>query len=49
MHFAGKNASVKLRLIDRDELAKLMIDYNVGVAPADSYIVKRVDTDFFEG
>lgn len=46
---AGKEAAVKLRLIDGDELAELMIDYNVGVAAADTYIVKRVDTDFFEG
>lgn len=46
---AGKEAAVKLRLIDGDELAELMIDYNVGVAPADTYVVKKVDTDFFEG
>lgn len=46
---AGREASVKLRLVDGDELAELMIDYNVGVAPADTYIVKKVDTDFFEG
>jgi restriction system protein len=46
---AGKEAAVKLRLIDGDELAELMIDYNVGVAPADTYVVKKVDTDFFDG
>lgn len=46
---AGKEAAVKLRLIDGDELAELMIDYNVGVAPADTYVVKKVDIDFFEG
>lgn len=46
---AGKEAAVKLRLIDGDELAELMIDYNVGVAAADTYVVKKVDTDFFEG
>ncbi len=46
---AGKEAAVKVRLIDGDELAELMIDYNVGVAAADTYIVKKVDTDFFEG
>lgn len=45
---AGKEAAVKVRLIDGDELAELMIDYNVGVAAADTYIVKKVDTDFFE-
>ncbi len=45
---AGKEAAVKVRLIDGDELAKLMIDYNVGVSNADTYIVKKVDADFFE-
>lgn len=45
---AGKEASVKLRLIDGDELAELMIDYNVGVAAADTYVVKKIDSDFFE-
>ncbi len=46
---AGREAAVKVRLIDGDELADLMIDYDVGVAAADTYIVKKVDTDFFEG
>lgn len=46
---AGKEAAVKLRLIDGDELAELMIDYNVGVAAADTYVVKKIDTDFFDG
>jgi len=45
---AAKEAAVKVRLIDGDELAELMIDYSVGVAAADSYVVKKVDTDFFE-
>lgn len=48
-HRAGKEAAVKVRLIDGDELAELMIDFNIGVAPSDTYIVKKVDTDFFEG
>ena len=46
---AGKEAAVKVRLIDGDELAELMIDFNVGVAVADAYVVKKVDGDFFEG
>jgi restriction system protein len=35
-------------LIDGEELAKLMIDYNLGVSEAESYVVKRIDSDFFE-
>jgi len=46
---AAKEAAVKVRLIAGDELAELMIDFNVGVAPSDTYIIKKVDTDFFEG
>lgn len=45
---AGKEAAVKVRLIDGEELAELMIDYNVGVAVSDNYVLKKVDSDFFE-
>ena len=45
---AGKDAAVKVRLIDGEELAELMIDFNVGVAASDTYVVKKVDSDFFE-
>jgi restriction system protein len=45
---AGKEAAVKVRLIDGDELAELMIDFNVGVADEDKYVVKKIDSDFFD-
>lgn len=45
---AAKGASVRVRLIDGDELASLMIDFNVGVAEAEKYVIKKVDADFFE-
>jgi restriction system protein len=38
---------MKIVLIDGHELADLMIDYGVGVSPHATYIVKRVDLDFF--
>ncbi len=47
-HRAAREAAVKVRLIDGDELAELMIDFNVGVSAADTYVVKKVDGDFFE-
>ena len=47
-HRAAREAAVKVRLIDGDELAELMIDFSVGVAPSETYVVKKVDTDFFE-
>lgn len=43
------NKSLKLVLIDGKQLAKYMIKYNVGVISQHSYIVKRVDTGYFEG
>jgi restriction system protein len=41
--------SSKLILIDRERLASLMVDHNVGVAPVGVYELKRVDFDYFEG
>jgi restriction system protein len=35
-------------LIDGRQLAELMFDYEIGVSTANSYVVKRVDSDFFE-
>jgi len=35
-------------LIDGNKLAKLMVDYDVGVATDKTYKIKRIDTDFFE-
>lgn len=45
---AAREAAVKIRLIDGEELAELMIDYDVGVSAAKSYVVKKLDGDFFE-
>lgn len=38
----------KIVLIDGQELAKYMIEYNVGVSTKKTYEVKRIDTDYFE-
>lgn len=38
----------KVVLMNGTELAQLMIDFDVGVSLAASYLVKRIDTDFFE-
>lgn len=37
----------KIVLIDGEQLAQYMIDYNLGVAPVSSYEVKRLDLDYF--
>lgn len=38
----------KIVLIDGVQLAQLMIDYNLGVTPINSYELKRIDNDYFE-
>src|SRR5271157_4535871 len=38
----------KVILIDGTQLTELMFEYGVGVATINSYIVKRIDSDFFE-
>lgn len=35
-------------LVDGDELAELMIDYNIGVTTAETYEVKEINLGFFE-
>jgi restriction system protein len=37
----------KIVLIDGKQLAELMIDHNIGVAVARTFVVKRVDMDYF--
>lgn len=43
-----KDPHVKLILIDGEHLAKLMIQYNLGVSVKKTYEVKRIDNDYFE-
>jgi restriction system protein len=38
----------RIILIDGKRLASLMIEHNVGVAPAKTYTLKRMDQDYFE-
>jgi restriction system protein len=38
----------KVILIDGAQLAELMFDYGVGVSTESNYVVKRIDSDFFE-
>jgi restriction system protein len=38
----------RIILIDGRRLASLMIEHNVGVAPAKTYRLKRLDQDYFE-
>lgn len=39
---------VKVVLLDGIQIASLMIDHGVGVTPVATYVVKRLDSDYFE-
>jgi restriction system protein len=38
----------KVILIDGRRLAELMIEHNIGVAPEQPYIIKKIDSDYFD-
>jgi restriction system protein len=38
----------KVVLLNGDQIARLMIDHNVGVSPVTSFVIKKVDSDYFE-
>lgn len=43
-----KHLPQKVVLIDGEELANLMFEFNVGVLPTTTYIVKKLDAEYFE-
>ena len=46
LDYAPRNET-KIVLIDGQQLAQFMIDYNLGVTSLNSYEVKRMDSDYF--
>jgi len=44
--YAPKNET-KIVLLDGEQLVELMIDYDLGVIPRETFVVKRIDGDFF--
>ncbi len=47
LEYIPKNET-KIVLIDGEQLAQFMIDYNLGVTSVNNYEVKRIDSDYFE-
>jgi restriction system protein len=41
--------NTKIILVGGEELATLMVDYNVGVSTVGMYELKKIDADYFEG
>ena len=46
--YAMDQKAARVILIDGDELTRLMIDYGVGVSIHQTYIIRQIDTDYFE-
>lgn len=46
---AAAKAHSRIVLIDGDQLAEYMIDHGVAVTEHKTYVVKKVDSDYFEG
>lgn len=44
----AENIDTKVVLIDGKRLANLMMDFDVGVSVSASYVVKKIDSDYFE-
>ena len=44
-----KRIEQKVVLIDGELLSSLMIDHDIGVSEEERYVIKRIDTDYFEG
>ena len=47
LDYTPKNET-KIVLIDGEQLAQLMIDYNLGVSVSVNYEIKKIDNDYFE-
>jgi restriction system protein len=47
-HNYAERVQARVILISGFELAQLMIRHNIGVQVKDTYVIKRIDEDFFE-
>lgn len=47
MTYAGR-VSARVILLDGVDLSGLMVRYNIGVQDQETYLIKRVDEDFFD-
>lgn len=45
--YVSKQHACKIALIDGQTLASLMIEYNLGVSVESTYLVKKIDSDYF--
>lgn len=48
IQYAANSQQLKINLIDGQQLAELMIEHNIGVSSVETYIIKKVDADYFD-
>jgi restriction system protein len=44
----AQRVPARVVLIDGRRLAQLMVKHNIGVQDQETYVIKRIDKDFFE-
>ena len=47
LKYATSVQGMKIKLIDGKELAQYMIDFDIGTSEEETYVLKRMDTDYF--
>lgn len=47
--YVGKQHACKVVLIDGKSLAALMVEHDLGVSLENTYLIKKIDTDYFSG
>ena len=47
VQYASSVQGMKIKLIDGKELAQYMIDFDIGTSEEETYVLKRMDTDYF--
>jgi restriction system protein len=47
-HAYADKVAARVILIDGTALAELLVEHNIGVQESRTYVIKRVDEDFFE-
>ena len=45
---AHENIDAKIVLIDGNQLAEYMIEHNIGVSDVKKYIIKSINSDYFD-
>ena len=48
VNYADKQSAAKIVLVDGRQLTRLMIEYGIGVSVQSTYMIKKIDSDYFD-